>query len=244
MSLYIDESKSVLKVVLFVLGWVFAGFGVAGQPHIMVRFMAVDDSENMRKVRIYYYSWFLSFFVLTVGVGLVAKLLLTQTGAFDAELALPFLSLKLLPSILVGLVLAGLFAATMSTADSQILSCSASLTNDIFTKAKSNYLITKLGTVLMVAIALLIALFGSNSVFALVLIAWAFLSCTFVPLIVVYCLNGKPSEFTALAMMFIGVGVMFIWKSLGLDSIIYEVAPGVLAGFATYLVTLPFAKKS
>lgn len=238
LSLYIDESKSVLKVILFILGWVFAGFGVAGQPHIMVRFMAVDNSENMKRVRIYYYAWFLSFFVLTVGVGLVSKLLLTQTGTFDAELALPFLSLKLLPSILVGLILAGLFAATMSTADSQILSCSASLTNDIFIKAKGSYLLAKLGTVLMVLIALLVALFGSNSVFVLVLIAWAFLSCAFVPLIMVYCLNGKPSEKTALSMMFFGVLTMFIWRYLKLDSIIYEVAPGIIVGFLVYLISL------
>jgi sodium/proline symporter len=235
LSLYVDESKSLVKLILFILGWVFAGFGVAGQPHIMVRFMAVDDSENMKKARIYYYAWFLAFFLLTVGVGLVSKLLLTNNGVFDAELALPLLSLELLPSILVGLVLAGLFAATMSTADSQILSCSASLTSDIFTKAKSNYLITKLGTVLMVLISLIIALVGPDSVFVLVLIAWSFLSCAFVPLIVVYALNQKPSENLALLMMFVGVATMLVWKYFGLDEIIYEAAPGIIAGLLVYL---------
>jgi sodium/proline symporter len=141
---------------------------------------------------------------------------------------------------LVGLVLAGLFAATMSTADSQILSCSASLTNDIFTKAKSNYLITKLGTVLMVVIALIIALFGPDSVFVLVLIAWSFLSCAFVPLITVYCLGQKPSQKTALAMMFFSLATMFAWKYFGLSEIIYEVAPAIIVGLLVYLVSKVF----
>jgi sodium/proline symporter len=104
--------------VLFVAGWLFAGAAVIGQPHIMVRFMAMDDPDRMWRVRVYYYGWFTAFYAITICVGLAARLLLPETANFDAELALPTLAGQLLPPVLTGLVLAGLFAATISTADS------------------------------------------------------------------------------------------------------------------------------
>ena len=116
--------------VLFILGWLFAGAAVIGQPHIMVRFMAMDDPEHMWRVRGWYYGWFTAFYAITICVGLAARLLLPVAADFDAELALPTLAGQLLPPVLTGLVLAGLFAATISTADSVILSCTAAVTRD------------------------------------------------------------------------------------------------------------------
>ena len=126
---------------LFILGWVFAGFGVIGQPHIMIRFMTINDAESMNKTKAYYYIWFIAFYAVTIGVGLTARLILPDASNFDAELALPMISQQLLPEILIGVVLAGIFAATMSTADSQILSCSAAFTRDIIPKEKGGIII-------------------------------------------------------------------------------------------------------
>lgn len=222
--------------LLFVFGWILAGFAVIGQPHIMVRFMAMDKPENMNRVRLYYYSWYSAFFILTILVGLAARLLIPETTNFDAELALPKLAQQLLPEELVGLILAGLFAATMSTADSQILSCSAAITRDFTGGRKTSYVMTKLSTVFVVVVALGIALSGSESVFSLVLIAWSALASAFAPLLTVYALGGKPSERLALAMMFIGLGTMLLWRYFGLGFIIYEVAPGMIAGLLPYLL--------
>ncbi len=228
--------------VLFVLGWVAAGFAVAGQPHIMVRFMAMDNPENMGRVRAYYYAWFIAFYLLTVGAGLAARLLLPEADNFDAELALPTLALELLPEVLVGLILAGLFAATMSTADSQILSCSAALTNDFTHGRKVPYMMTKLATVCVVLVALGIALSGNRSVFSLVLIAWSALASAFAPLLTVYVLGGKPSEKLALSMMLGGLAAMLLWRYFELGGIIYEVAPGILAGLLIYLAGRGFKR--
>ena len=71
------------------------------------------------------------------------RLLLPEVNNFDSELALPMLAQSLLPDVYVGLILAGLFAATMSTADSQILSCSAAITRDFKPGTKLSYLTTK-----------------------------------------------------------------------------------------------------
>lgn len=227
--------KGFLGPLLFILGWIFAGFGVVGQPHIMIRFMAMKKPQSIRPARFYYYGWYFLFYAVTIGVGLMARLLIPIKERFDAELALPILSLDLLPPLLVGLMLAGLFAATMSTADSLILSCSASLTRDFFPHhQKRQFLITKLGTVCVTLFALWIALNGNKSVFHLVLYAWAVLAAAFAPLLAVYCLKQRPSQPLALAMMIGGILTIFIWKGFGLAEYIYEIAPGILAGFLIF----------
>jgi sodium/proline symporter len=83
----------------FLLGWFFAGYGVAGQPHIMIRFMTMADPGEIGRVRLYYYLWFTLFFGLTILAALCARLLLSDTASFDAALALPTLAMELLPPV-------------------------------------------------------------------------------------------------------------------------------------------------
>lgn len=225
-----------IGVLLFILGWVFGGFGVVGQPHIMIRFMTVDNPDSMNKTKLYYYLWYIAFYAVTIGVGLTARLILPEASNFDAELALPLMSQKMLPEILIGVVLAGIFSATMSTADSQILSCSAAFTRDILPKEKNTLLMTKAATAGVTIIALLIALFGSKNVFELVLLAWSVLSAGFGPLIIMYALSRKVSEITAILMVVNGVLTTVVWREFGLGSSIYEVAPGMVIGFLTYII--------
>lgn len=225
----------VVGPALFVLGWLFAGAAVIGQPHIMIRFMAMDDPDKMWRVRSYYYAWFTAFYAATIAVGLAARLLLPESAEFDAELALPTLANQLLPPALTGLVLAGLFAATISTADSLILSCTAAVTRDTPFHALRSYGATKLATVFVTALALAIALSGNESVFRLVLIAWSALASAFGPLMIVYALDEHPSETLAIAMTVTGVATVIGWRAAGLDaSVVYEVMPGMLAGLLVF----------
>ena len=225
---------SWLTIILFIAGWVFAGFGVAGQPHIIIRYMALDDAENINRFRTWYYAWFISFYAATIVVGLLARLLLPDAGAFDAELALPMISQQLLPDVFVGLMLAGLFAATMSTADSLVLSCSASITRDLLPEHKAGYGTTKLATAAVVAVALGLSLSGSQSVFALVLIAWGLLASAFAPLLTIYALGYRPTEKVALAMMGAGVTTFLLWRELDLSGTAYEVMPATIVGIGLY----------
>lgn len=231
-GLYFDN---IFGASIFIIGWIFGGIGVIGQPHIMIRFMTIDDAQNMTKTKIYYYTWYVLFFTLTIGVGLTARLILPQAN-FDAELALPLMGQALLPQVLIGVVLAGIFSATMSTADSQILSCSASFTRDILPKDKDTLFITKLSTALITLGALAISLFGSSNVFSLVLISWSVLSAAFGPLIFIYAVKRPVSELTAILMVFNGVLVTLLWREFGLSSSVYEVAPGMITGFLTYYI--------
>lgn len=227
---------SLLGISLFIAGWVFAGFGVAGQPHIIIRYMALDSSDNINRFRYWYYGWFTIFYSATIVVGLMARLLLPDAGSFDAELALPMISQQLLPDIMVGLILAGLFAATMSTADSLVLSCSASLSRDLMPEKKLSYNATKIMTAVVVLVSLALSLTESRSVFALVLIAWGLLAAAFAPLLTIYALGHRPSEKAAIAVMGAGVSAFFLWRELGLSEIAYEIMPAIIAGIGIYFL--------
>lgn len=222
---------------LFVFGWFMAGMGVIGQPHIMIRFMTVESSEKIESTKRYYYFWYLIFCALTFIVGLSARLIFPEIGGFDKELVLPMMGQKLLPEFMVGVILAGIFAATMSTADSQILSCSAAITRDLFPNKKEKVFFTKLATGVVTLIALSIAIFGGKSVFSLVLVSWSILAATLGPLLLLNVFDRPFSEWQGILMILVSILVTCLWRYWGLNSQVYEVAPGVLASFLTYFVS-------
>ena len=216
--------------ILFAISWAFAGMSVIGQPHIMVRFMALDDQSRMLRARAWYYLWFLAFYAMATGVGMLSRVYLGDPAAFDAELALPTMAQELFPPVLVGLVLAGLFAATISTADSQILSCTAAITHDFSKKRLNTYMANKIATICVTLLALGIALSGNESVFVLVLVAWSTLASAFGPLLIGFALKQRIPQPVALIMMAAGVATVLLWRGDELGWIIYEIAPGMLAG--------------
>lgn len=222
--------------ILFAASWLFAGLSVIGQPHIMIRFAALSHADDMRRARVYYYLWFTVFYTMAIAVGLLARILLNNPAEFDAELALPTIALELLPPPLVGLVLAGIFAATISTADSLILSCSAALSNDLLKQKLHESWKIRLSTLGMTAIALCLSFTDNQSVFALVILAWAALASAFAPLLLVLCLGGRPGERLSLYMMIGGVLTASIWRWAGLADAVYEGMPGILMGLTIYLL--------
>jgi sodium/proline symporter len=222
--------------ILFALGWLFAGFSVAGQPHVMVRFMALSEGHEMNRARSWYYLWFTSFYLMATSVGLLSRLYLPEIGSFDAELALPTMAQQLLPPVLVGLILAGIFAATLSTADSLILSSSAAFTHDLLPSSIERPFLIKASTMGVTMLALTWALLSAQSVFAMVLMAWSGLASAFVPLLVVQILGGRPSQSTAIAMMIMGIGSALLWRYFGLNNMVYEGLPGICAGVLTYFL--------
>jgi sodium/proline symporter len=227
-----------LGFIPFFLGWTVAGFGVVGQPHIMVRAMAIDDAQNVAKARnIKIIAGSIAAFA-SLGVGLTARVLLPEllNNGDRSELALPLLSLDLLPAVLVGLMLAGVFSATMSTADSQILSCSAALTQDMFPQFAHSYKIVKLGTLTVTAIVFVIALAGDQSVFFLVTFAWSALASALGPLFMVRVLQKPINRTIAIAMMLVGISTALIWTITPVSKLIYAVLPGMTAGILVYLI--------
>lgn len=221
--------------VPFLLGWLVAGFGVVGQPHILVRAMALDNADNMGKARDIKMTCGLFTAFAAIFIGLAGRVLLPEIN--DPELALLDLSQNLLPEILVGVMLAGLFAATISTADSQILSCSAALTQDIFPGLAKSYRFAKIGTLIVTAIVLIIALVNNDSVFGLITFAWSILASGLGILLILRSFALSVSTPTAIAMMLVGIAGAMTWKlGLQLSGAVYEVLPGMLASLLAYFI--------
>jgi len=215
---------------IFAVSWGFAGLSVVGQPHIMVRFMTLNDSAKMNQARLWYYLWFTVFYLMATSVGMLSRIYLIDPGAFDAELALPTMAMQLLPPALVGVILAGIFAATISTADSLILSCSSALTHDLLPHRIENTKILKAGTAGITLAALLWALLNTQSVFSLVIMAWSGLASAFAPLLIVLALGGKPGARASIIAIFTGLAVAMLWRYIGWQNAVYEGMPGILAG--------------
>jgi SSS family transporter len=225
-------------IVLFILGWLFGGIAVVGQPHIVIRFISLDEESHINRMRLYYYGWFTLFYGATILVGLLSRIAFPDSAGFDTELALPTMAQLVLPEVLVGLILAALFAATLSTADSLILSCSASVTRDFVQhEGKMHALwVAKLTTATVLGIAVFIALTGAESVFALVLDAWGLLGSAFAPLVIVHAMGNRVVQPVAIGMIVSGVVAFLAWQQSGLGATLYSVAPGIIAGLIAYIV--------
>ncbi|NNJ72551.1 MAG: sodium/proline symporter [Enterobacterales bacterium] len=223
-----------LAPIIYIVGWFLGGIGITGQPHIMVRFMAVNSEENAGRSLYWYFGWYFAFFFVSWVVGLCARALLPEVANFDSELALPTIAQEQLPQILVGLILAGLFAAAISTADSLVLSASAALSRDIFKKPSASMFITKGSTILISALVLVISLSGNKSVLMLVALAWSILATAITPLLYLFITKQPVPEWLALTMITVGCSVAIGWYFSGLDSLIWPSFPGFIAVAIVY----------
>jgi sodium/proline symporter len=162
-------------------------------------------------------------------------LYLPELQGLDPELALPTIAIQLLPPVLVGLILAGIFAATMSTADALVLACSSALTHDLVPKRwlEKTWEIKSM-TLVVTLLALLIALAETQSVFNLVILTWSTLAAAFGPLLFILVRQQPVDERLALVMMALGMGTAWLWRYFELHEDIYEGMPGMLAGLASY----------
>jgi sodium/proline symporter len=165
---------------------------------------------------------------------MLARLYLANPATFDEELALPMMAEQLLSPAMAGLVLAGIFAATMSTADSLILSCSSALSNDLLPRRLESNTVIKLSTLGITFLALLLTFSNQQSVFALVIMAWSGLASAFAPLLIILYTGRRPSEASSIIVVLGGLGVAIGWRWLGLHNAVYEGMQGILAGLVLY----------
>jgi sodium/proline symporter len=228
--------------LLFILGWASLGFAFIGFPHVMVRFMTLEKPRDTKRAIGWYQLSYGAFYVTAYIVALCTRVLVPDTDSFDKELALPELAQSMLPDVLVGVILAGIFAGTISTADSLVLSSTASVSRDIFPKYKNSYRFLKFTTVAVTALALVIALFGSKSVFDLVLFSITIMGAGFAPLMIIRVNRWFLTPFIAFAMMVAGLGVGISWRVLGYNAHVYEALPGMMAAFVVYGVARLFMK--
>ena len=241
--------------IVSTLAW---GLGYFGMPHILLRFMAIEDSKKLKTSRRIASVWVVismavAIFIGTVGVGMIGAGVLD--GGFDGERVIIEIS-KLLstygifPALAAGVILSGILAATMSTADSQLLAASSSASQDIFISffkvklsQKKAMLIARTSVVLISVIGVIIALDENSSIFRVVSFAWAGFGAAFGPLVLFSLFWKRTNKAGAVAGMVTGGAMVFIWKyviaKLSPVLNIYELLPAfILSSLAIVAVSL------
>ena len=224
--------------------WVFAfflgGLSVAGQPQVVTRVMTLGTDEDRKTAMIWFFAWQTPFLLLMVIIGLASRVVFSGAD-FDPELGLPMLAMETLGPFWVGLILASIFAATMSTADSQVLACTAAFTDDIMPQISQDHKKTKIVTLIIAAFATMISIFGlyipgGDSVFALVVLAVYGLGSIFVPILIIRWAGYNPDTNHTMAMMTAALITVILWSISGFGDDIFPSVPGMGAAFITHFL--------
>ncbi len=233
------------------------GLGYFGQPHIIVRFMAIRSLKDVTTARYIGMTWMIVTVIGAVLVGLVGVAYVQQNDLHDTlvdpETIFILLSQTLFHPLVAGFLLAAILAAIMSTISSQLLVSSSSLTEDFyktFVRREASQselvLIGRLSVLAVSLVAILLAFDRSSNILSLVSNAWAGFGAAFGPIILMSLYWKGMTRDGALAGMIVGAGTVLFWLyapiSIGgqsLSQIIYEIVPGfLLSGLAAYLVSV------
>ena len=224
------------------------GLGYFGQPHILVRFMAIRSVKDMATARWIGMSWMSVTLIGAVLVGFVGVAYVQQTGAqsqlSDPETIFVLLSQSLFHPFVSGILLAAILAAIMSTISSQLLVASSSLTEDLYktflrraASQKELVLIGRLATILVCALAIVLAFDRSSNILSLVSNAWAGFGAAFGPIILLSLFWRGLTREGAIAGMVSGALTVLFWlyapitiQGAALSSVLYEIVPGFLIG--------------
>ena len=241
-STMVNVYPSGLKfgVTLWIAAFFLGGLGVAGQPQVVSRVMTLNDDSDRKQAMVWFFVWQTPFIALMFIIGLACRAIFDGIlPADEAEAGLPMLAQSLDP-ILGGVILASIFAATMSTADSQVLACTAAITDDIKPEWSQDHGITKSVTVVIAAFATAISVVGQqfpgfgDSVFALVVFAVYGLGGIFVPLILIRMAGYEPDSKHTISMMIAALLGVLVWTVLGFGEYVFPSVPGMGAAFVVH----------
>ncbi len=228
-TLISGESLGIIGIISL-LAW---GLGYFGQPHILIRFMAIQSPQLIPSARRIALTWTLLALACALIIGFCGIVLLeNQLHASDSEKVFIELLHLLLHPIPAGICLAAILAAIMSTADSQLLVASSALTEDIYKLYKSEENLINIGRVAVIIItlcALVLALQSDDNVLDLVAYAWAGFGATFGPVILLSLFWKSMTKSSAIIGMITGGLTVIIWKNIDSSYALfdlYELVPG------------------
>ena len=244
-----------LLTIVSTMAW---GLGYFGMPHILLRFMAIEEPDKLKVSRRVGTVWvvismFVAIFIGIVGYGMVQNGAMSGFESASAAEAIIVSIAKLisqhgvLAALLAGLILAGILASTMSTADSQLLAASSSVSHDLlggfFKKelsAKQKMLVARGSLAVIAVLGVLLAQDPNSSVFTIVSFAWAGFGASFGPSMLCALFWKRTTWQGSLAGMLSGGVMVFVWKFLvkpmGGVFGIYELLPAFLVGLAAIII--------
>ena len=261
-----DNPWSCIAIILTGLGW---GLGYFGMPHIVVRYMSIKSEKEMRKSQIVGSSWTILILTFATVVALVGRKYLGAALEDSSSTVFITLAQKAFPVFIGGLVITAILAASMSTADSQLLASSSAFASDIYKttirKNASDKEIVWVGRIVVIVasvIAFLIAFLGFgdkpivpafSTIMTLVSAAWAAFGAAFGPVLLLSLYNRRVNYKGATAGIVVGFVVDILWmiffnmEYYGMTSVIYntelyEIIPGFVAGLVTMLLVSYFTE--
>ena len=249
-------NTGILAVLSIITGLSW-GFGYMGQPHLLARFMAINNADHLRKGTVIGISWAVLAFWGAMFIGLFGLVIISpdiaNAAGFDKEKVMPIMANMLLPGWLAGILISGAIAAMMSTADSQLLVATSAVAEDIYRnyfdkKASEKKLVTvsRIITFLVGAVAFVVAYFSEEFVFKMVGLAWSGLGSAFGPALLLTLWWRKTTKEGVLAGMIVGTITTIIWHFTdSLHNLLFEMAPAfIFALLAVWLVSLATHKNN
>ena len=239
------------------LAW---GLGYFGMPHILLRFMAIEDANKLKTSRRVASVWVVISMGVAVLIGVIGYSLMqngilpqyenaTVAETIIVDIASVLSKYGFVPAITGGIILAGILASTMSTADSQLLAAASSVSQNLIVEAfkvkvsaKTNMLIARITVVVVSIVAIFLASDPNSSVFGIVSFAWAGFGAAFGPVILCALFWKRTNKQGAIAGMIAGGLTIFIWKfvirTVFADTIlnIYELLPAFIVGLIAIIV--------
>ncbi len=239
--------------IISTLSW---GLGYFGMPQVLLRFMAIRTHREISKSRQIATIWCAISLVAAVVIGLVGRAAFPteHLTAVDAEKIFITMSTNLLPTVLAGLAMAGILAATISSSDSYLLIASSAISKNIyqgiFKKNATDKQVMSISRIVLLAIALVgivIALDKDSVIFTVVAFAWAGFGATFGPIMLFSLFWKRTTRSGAIGGMLAGGSMVFFWKyvmrPLGGAWNIYELLPAFLCSCLVIVVVSLLSKE-
>jgi sodium/proline symporter len=245
---FLDVFKGTSLIgIISLFAW---GLGYFGQPHIIVRFMAITSTKEIKSARRIGMSWMIFSVVGAMFTGLIGIAYFSKTGAKLADPETVFIELGtiLFHPLITGFLLAAILAAIMSTISSQLLVTSSALTEDLYrtffrrsATDKELVLIGRLAVLTVALVSISLAYKQNDTILALVGYAWAGFGSSFGPVILLSLYWKRMTKWGALAGMVAGAVMVITWTQVGVlkNTGLYEMIPGFAASLiAIFVVSL------
>ena len=226
-------------------------------PHVLLRFMAIEDENKLKLSRRVATIWVVISLSVAVFIGIVG-LSMTKAGAIEVlegsasetiivKIAHLLSTHGIFVAIVAGIILAGILAATMSTADSQLLAAASSISQNIVTEVfgikmtkEKSMNVARITVVIISVIAVILASNPNSSVFEIVSFAWAGFGATFGPVVLCALFWKRANKYGIMSGMVAGGVMIFVWKygisKLGGIFTIYELLPAFIVALLVIII--------
>lgn len=228
------------------LAW---GLGYFGVPQVLLRFMAIRDKNEIKTSRRIATVWVFISLLSAVTIGVLGRLIFPTdlTTASEAESIFVLISTSMLPPLLAGFVMAGILAATASSADSYLLISASALAKNIYhgvlNKEATERQVLRLSRLVLLAVALIAMVLASDKnsvIFNIVSFAWAGFGASIGPVILTSLFWRRTTARGALAGMIAGGVTVIVWRGaiakLGGVFAIYELLPAFIVAIAAIII--------